>query len=696
MTLSLVPPIWKEAPFIRILFPFCIGVIMEQTVIIDSFIVWILLLLFLLSLLLIQLTSLFASFKFNWMRGMIITSLILLTGNLVTQSHDGVLDRKCILNNYISGSQVKVTLQEPLAEKENSYKAIASADLIDRKGSVSAVNGSIIIYFSRQNTSNQLEYGTQLIFSKPLQRIMNSGNPGAFDYKKYCERQNTYFTVFLSPTDYQLLPGKKCDFITTSIFKIREMVLNTLSANIRGARESGFAKALLIGYKDDLDKNLVQAYSNTGVVHIIAISGLHLSIIFGLLNFLVKPLRLKKYSKWLAPLLVIGGLWGFSFLAGGGPSVLRSAFMFSFIVIGKSISKKSNVLNNLAASAFLLLCINPYWFWDVGFQLSYAAVLSIVLFFKPIYNWFYFENKLVDFVWKLNAVTISAQIFTIPISIYHFHQLPVYFLFANLLAVPWSSLILIGEIGLCVVAFSPSISSMLGALIEWFIHQLNNYIEYINNLPFSIWSHLQISTFQLSLMVAFISMSATYLLRRKKYTLIAALFCLFLFVSLRSYAFIQAGNQRKIIVYNILHTTAIDFIDGRKFVFIGDHLAEENTAIQRFYLLPARSVNRTAESDNMKGLLQSDHFFQFYNRSILIIDSTTNIPVNSFSIDLLLLSKNPRIALHSILDKVHAQMVVADPSNHPKKLQQWKKLCDSLGILFYDVSRQGAFQLDAR
>src|SRR5207249_5898697 len=168
---------------------------------------------------------------------------------------------------------------------------------------------------------------------------------------------------------------------------------------ISGEKEQGLDEALLIGYKDDLDKNLVQAYSNTGVVHIIAISGLHLGLIYWLLLLLTKPLKRRKKFNWLRLLLIISSLWLFSILAGGQPSVLRSALMFTVLAFGEVVLRRTNIFNSLAASAFVLLCINPFWLWDVGFQLSYAALLSILIFFKPVSNWFYFNNKIVSFLW---------------------------------------------------------------------------------------------------------------------------------------------------------------------------------------------------------------------------------------------------------------------------------------------------------
>ena len=135
-------------------------------------------------------------------------------------------------------------------------------------------------------------------------------------------------------------------------------MLSILRNNIHDQNELSIAEALLIGYRDDLDRDLVQQYSNTGVVHIIAISGLHLGMIYGLLLLLFKPFLKFKITKIIKPLVILFVLWGFSFIAGAAPSIMRSAVMFTFIVIGESLGKRTNMYNSLAASAFVILLVN--------------------------------------------------------------------------------------------------------------------------------------------------------------------------------------------------------------------------------------------------------------------------------------------------------------------------------------------------
>ena len=392
-----------------------------------------------------------------------------------------------------------------------------------------------------------------MVFKKSLQEIKSPGNPGGFDYKRYSLFQGITHQVYLKENEFEVLPGENKTWFNEFIFAGREKVISILRKNIKGEKELGLAEALLIGYKDDLDKTLVQSYSNTGVVHVIAISGLHLGLIYWLLLQLTLVLRKRKNINpiaigWLRPVIIITGLWLFSFLAGAQPSIIRSAVMFTCIVLGDSLTRKTSIYNTLAFSAFLLLCYNPFWLWDVGFQLSYTAVLSIVIFMRPVYNWFYIKNKLLDFIWKLNAVTLAAQILTLPISIYHFHQFPNYFLLTNFVAVPLSSFIVLGEILLCAVSFIPPIALFVGKILSWLIWLMNSYVERIEMLPFSLWDSLQISIPQAIFLMVAVAGFGYWLLEKNKTGFKYGLVALFIFFGLRSVSFIKANNQKKLIV----------------------------------------------------------------------------------------------------------------------------------------------------
>ncbi|HKZ65931.1 MAG TPA: ComEC/Rec2 family competence protein, partial [Chitinophagaceae bacterium] len=476
----------------------------------------------------------------------------------------------------------------------------------------------------------------------------------------------------------------------------REKVLNILRNNIQGNKELGLAEALLIGYKDDLDKTLVQAYTNTGVVHIIAISGLHLGLIYWLLVHLLKPMQRHKYVKWLRPLIIICGLWLFSLLAGAQPSILRSAVMFTCIVLGENLTRRTSIYNTLALSAFLLLCYNPYWLWDVGFQLSYSAVLSIVIFMQPIYNLFYIKNKLLDFFWKLNAITLAAQILTLPVSIYHFHQFPTHFLLTNFVAVPLSSLILLGEIFLCIISFIPAAALLAGKILSWLIMLMNSYIEKIEALPFSLWDGLQISIVQVAFLFIFITGVSYWMLEKTKMGLKIGLVALLSFFIFRDFSFWQKSKQQKIIVYNVPQHQAIDFINGRHFFFTGDPDLQENDFAQNFHLKPSRILQRIGPPDSLNYLQRDKNYVSFGNKNILLLDSSVSFSQSSTrkTVDLLIISKKPKLYISQLNKSFSINQIVFDGSVPGWKLKQWKKDCDSLCIPYYDVAEKGAFVMN--
>ena len=554
--------LWKQAPFLRLLIPFITGLLLQYhfafALNIWLAITVVAVLLFVVFLLL----SLKRKFSHSWISGVAINTTMICLGAILFYTNTGTNDSYCIKNNYTS-QKLLVTLQEPLSEKEKSYKAKASVEVIGDDSTCKSVTGNIIVYLQKDSVKPSLTYGSQIVIGKPLQSIRNSGNPACFDYEQYSAFQHIYYQVYLKEGEYVVLNKKKTYFAKQFLFNANDAITSILQKNITRKKELGLAEALLIGYKDDLDKTLVQSYSNTGVVHIIAISGLHLGVIYFLLLLLLRPLSDKrKVNRILKPVIVIVFLWLFSIMSGASPSVLRSAVMFTCIVIGNSISKQSSVYNTLSVSAFLLLCYDPFWLWDVGFQLSYAALLSIVIFMKPVYNCFYIKNKLLDKIWQAAAVTIAAQILTTPISIYYFHQFPVFFLMTNLLAVPISTIILIGEIVLCAVSFIAPVASVIGKILAWLLWLMNTIVERIEAIPFNMWGGLQISIWQNIVLYVFIASVALWFLRNRRPYMYVSLLSLLSFVILRTVSFYKASMQQRLIVYNIPQKQAIDVING--------------------------------------------------------------------------------------------------------------------------------------
>jgi len=659
MSLSMVPA-WKETPFLRLLPPFITGILFQWYLELEHWLLLVTLATAMLVLILLAIAPLALRFRLQWLTGIAINLLLVTAGALIVHFNNAA-NKKDWLPCHYKEQSVEVILQEPLSAKINSYKTTASATRLISNDNATPVSGNIIIYFSHSVQVTDLSYGSIIIINKPLIPVKSPGNPGAFNYQRYCLFAGISHQVFLQPQDFVIMPRRETRGIQRLIFFCRQSILNTLSTFIKSPKERALAEALLIGYKDELDKDLVQSYSKTGVVHIIAVSGMHLGIIYLLLSKLLQPLRKKRLGQLSRFISILACLWIFSLLAGAGASVIRSAVMFSIMLVGDTFSRRSNIYNTLAASAFLLLCWNPFWLWDAGFQLSYAAVLSIVMFFKPVYNLIFVENKLLDAVWKLNAVTIAAQLLTLPLTIYLFHQFPNLFLLTNLIAVPLSSVLLIGEIVLCAISFIPIIAAPVGEVLSFLISFLNDFIERIGMLPFATWTHLFITLPQAALLVILI-------VRR-------SLIYFALFMLLRAESFISASMQQKIIVYN--SRLAIDFIQGRKYYFVGEPSAQ---------IEPSRILHRITEADSLPGLLIKGSLFWFQGRRIYIMDKAAP----QFAVDILIISKNAALPPQPI----QAGQVVADGTNSARKVKQWQQYCNALHIPFHSVADSGAFVLN--
>jgi len=689
--------IWKKAPFIRFLIPLIAGIILQWHLEIQPVILWVLFSVSLIITIAFFFIPFFERYNLSWLNGLSIAGICIAIGGLLSWYKNIQHDKDWFGREYQSGTEILVTLTENPVEKTKSYKVNASVDYLLRNDSCIQAKGTIVLYFKKDSSFPNLAYGSQLIIKKPLQEIKNSGNPGGFNYKQYSLFQGITHQVFLKEKEFVVLPTTNKKIFQQFINASRANVLNILRTNIKGEKELGLAEALLIGYKDDLDKTLVQSYSNTGVVHVIAISGLHLGLIYFLLTWLFKPLK-RQRLKWLRPVFILTGLWLFTLLAGAQPSVLRSAVMFTCIVFSDLSGRKSSVFNGLALSALILLCINPFWLWDVGFQLSYAAVLSIVIFMKPVYNWIYFPNKIMDFLWKLTAVTVAAQIFTVPLSIYHFHQFPVYFILTNFLAVPVSSVIVIGEIVLCVVSFVPIVATLVGKILFWLIWIMNTYIERIELLPFSLWDGLQISIPQSVLLLIVASGFGYWLMEKSKSGFKYGLAALFTFIILRTISFIHANNRQQLIVYNVPQKHAMDIIDERKYFFAGDSDLLADDFIRNFHLKPSRILHRIEPVERMDNYYQQENISIYLGKTILSICETKRFIAvgNNIPIDLLIISNNPKLYFNKLSETFSIKQVVFDGSCPGWKVNYWKKDCDSLHIPYHDVSEKGAFVMNFR
>lgn len=647
-------------------------------------------------LLLFRFLSLASQYRLRWITGLLFNLLLICLGVSRTYLKDLHHHPNWIGHQLQQTTGILVTLQETPVTKTNSYKTLAKAEWVHTQQGWLPVQGNLLLYFRKNKLPPDISFGSQLLIQKNLQPITNSGNPGAFDYRQYCAFQDIHHQVFLQDGEYWLLATKGLPSFTNALICTQIKLLTILRKWIPGKKEQGVAEALLIGYREDLDKDLVQAYSNTGVVHIIAISGLHLGMIYGLLLVLLKPFRKYKAIRIIRPAMLLLVLWGFSFLAGMAPSILRSVVMFSFIIIGESLGRRTQILNTLAASAFCLLIYNPYFLWDVGFQLSYTAVTSIVIFMQPIYRSIYLENPLLRNLWQLNAVTLAAQILTLPVVLYYFHQFPNLFLFTNFIAVPLSGFILYGELFLLLVHKLIFVNEFTGKMIAFLIHQLNQLIENTHRLPFAVTGNISFNLAQVLLLYVVLIGFTAWINTKKPMALIAALSAFMGIYCIRAISVMAQKQQHKLVVYNIPRMQAMDIIEGRNFLFRGSPQLQDKTSMANYHLAPARLFFGISQPDQLKHTQVAGNIIAGARKTVLVVDGplTGSLPAEKIPVDIIILSGNPRLHLSQLTQRFICAQYVFDSSNPLWKIQYWKKDADSLHLRHHTISEQGAFEVD--
>jgi competence protein ComEC len=693
-------PLWKSSPFVRLILPLVLGIIFQWyskvPLVINSIcIVLLITLLFLFNILSIE-----KRYKFQWIQGLLINAVIFCIGIFLCWQKDIRNNNNWFGRYYNDSCTLVVKINESPIEKEKSIKVDGIIESITQNGLSKNVNGKLLIYFSKGDSIVVPKYGDKILIQGGLQVIKNAGNPGGFNYSRYMVFQQTLHQVYLQKDKFILLNERSENKLYSFIFWARTATINTLQKYIIGSKKvSGIAEALLIGYKEDLDKDVVQAYSNTGVVHIIAISGMHLGLIYVGLVWLFSRLPFVKRSAITRVILILGCLWLFSLITGASVSVLRSAVMFTCIIIGKEFFKQASIYNSLASSAFLLLCYDPFLLWDVGFQLSYFAVVGIVWLQKPIQDLLYTKNKALQYVWEMCSITIAAQILTLPICIYYFHQIPTTFLLTNLICVPLSTLILFAEIALVSCAAFPPLALLVGKFIYVLTWCMNALIEFFNKLPLSLIDKVYATAFTTWALYGFVFLLAAALLRRNKKLVKISLVFLLLFAGIWSYGKIVLTQQKKIIVYNVSRHTAIDFVNNDKYWFYGDNEFKKDAALQNFNLKPARVSMQIEESkDTMKALTNSGRLWQFYTQKIMVIDSVVQFEHTNtkLKIDVLIICKSPKINISDFVSAVSPAVIVFDASNSLWKIAKWKKECEELHLQYFITGEEGAFVSDVK
>lgn len=557
-----LPSSLHEIPFLRLLVPLCSGILIGYYLnVFPSVHVWGKATITLFTLVAI---SYFVSAKWHlrWVFGLTISIFLMAVGIALTERPPLVNDLKP-LQDYPSIAR----LLEPPQARLKSWRTLAELSHYRDNGVWQPAQERVMLYFDASDTAvAKLKYGDILAATICPRPIDPPGNPYQFDLKKYFEVRGVRFTSFVKKGGV-IKVGENRNPIVSASYRLRDRLIGLYRESGLEGQKLAVASALTLGYKDLLDDELRRVYAATGAMHILAVSGLHVGILYVMLSFALSFLNRKFALRIVKMLTILAFLWFFAFLTGMSASVTRSVIMFSLLVVGESFHRKQTIYNTLSATAFVMLLADPMNLFNLGFQLSFLAVLSIVFFYPYIYNLIYVKCRMLNYAWSLIAVSVAAQIGTFIIGILNFHQFPNYFILTNLLAIPLSTVVLYLSVVLVLVSPISAFALPFGKLLAFAISFLNRSLELVDAIPGSLTEGLYISNFQALILSLAVVLTAAHIATARKLYLFGALSLVPLFLGVRLYHSIERMKP-EVVIYSIPGQTLLSIKEGRDLRFI--------------------------------------------------------------------------------------------------------------------------------
>jgi len=640
-------------------------------------------------------------FSLSWIQGVSAFAILFLLGysNLI-------LNKESLEENHLLHAEeveyYKGYIDSPSEEKPNTHKYDFVVEAVKTDSNWQKAHGRIYLYIKKDSTT--LSYGDQLLVKGNPDEISEPMNPGEFNYKRFLSFNNVYHQDYLT-YNFSVIGHEVPNPILKRAYELRAKASSILTTYLGDSRENNIAQALVLGVKDGLDREIEHAYSASGAMHVLAVSGLHVGIIYGIILLFFKPFRKTKVRNWLLAIFSLIILWSYALVTGFSPSVLRAVTMFSFIAVAQASGRNTNIYNTLAASGFILLLFDPYLIMSVGFQLSFLAVFGIVYIQPRLYNAIEVDNYWLDQVWAITAVSIAAQIATIPLTLLYFHQFPTFFLVSNLAVIPGAFVILCSGLLLLFVSPFPALAELVGWLMQKLIYIVNFIVFEISEIPYSQITDIEITTLQAWFIIGCI-LCILFLFRLKKleyliYTaVLASSFALVEFTQT-----LEAKRQNKITIYRVNKHTAIDFTKGTKSHLFTDSVFRNDSEGLMFHVRPNRLYSGIVDhsflnEENVPFIRTVRHgmrLVHWYNLDILILNDLGRKRLKlkeQLPVDYVLVASDFNKKVEWIDNNLTFEKIILDGSLNWYDAKNLKSELDSMDVGYYSVYHDGAMEID--
>ncbi len=702
---------WRPYPLLRLVIPFAAGIISEvfsgslpgrSSLLISC----------LAGMLLLPLVLPAArSYRLRRVTGLAINIFFFVAGYEIACCHLPANDPDYLGKQPVGLFVAAIT--EPPAATRYGIRVVASVKYRIEQGTWHRTYGSAIAYLKLKPGAPQLQFGDHILLQALFSEISDNSNPHSFNYSRYLKNKGISHRVFAEAWSWQVISIKPSGFIRKAAFQVRDRLLDVLRDNEVEGKEFAVAAALLLGYVDDLDAELRNDYAATGAMHILSVSGMHVGIIYIFLEFLLGFMNKSRPGRLAKAVLLLVFIWFYAMVTGLSPCVLRSAAMLSLPIIGKSLNRSPDIHNIIAATLVFILAFDPFLVMDVGFQLSFLAVAGIVVLYKPVYDLYVTSSWLPDKIWSVVAVSIAAQVATLPITLYTFHQFPNYFMLTNVFVVPLSSLII--YVGILVLAAGaiPVFSLLCAKALIFLVWLLNSVIHFIEQLPFSTIRGIYISAPEMLLLYLLIAAVFLFLTLRRISFLYAFLVSVILLNLLMLDFRIQRLRSSRLTIFNATREALFMISTQDKAVLMYSGNGSNGGLFQP-------SGHEMAAADmHARGIHRHRDFrLGLYNRPAVLAKSfvpvigignylwfkgCTMVMLNGpvpkgftgrLNAGILIITGNPKINISDAIGVFHPGQIIIDATNSRYKTRQWMQDAAKAGVQCHAVAEQGAFQKD--
>lgn len=596
----------------------------------------------------------------RWLFGSMAFLFLFCVGALSVQYKKGKVAYKWPSERAIYKGVIKETPQT----KEKTYLCKLDIEARIAPDSISAgwmvkeavpVNRTVLVYIAKDSLSEKLQCGDPLYFYARVSQPQQMGIPGEFDYAAYLFRQQISGTAVVFPGYWRHAGMREPLNLKQRASVWREKILQYYRKWGFSGDEFAVLSALTVGYKEELSEELKGTYQTAGVSHVLALSGMHVAILWGLLSGVMRPLDRKRLGRWMKCFFLVVILWAFAFLVGLSASVVRAVVMCMLMTMARAAGERALSFNTLAIAAFLMLLYNPFYLFDVGFQLSFLAVVSILAIYPVVFRAGGNRCSVLRYVWGVVAVSLAAQVGTAPLVIYYFAHFPIHFLLANLIVAPLAFLIIYGAVA--VFIFSP-----FAVVHEWgvkgldgLLWLLNNSIKWVEHLPFSQYGEVHFSLLQVCLLY----------------------FLLLLWVDYRW------GKSRRLAVAML---GVLNLFFGVWFYQKQFYRAEPQVVLARSQVMNYPPVE----------MWQQDSIYHYKGVTICLLADNrwrNKEADRLLNVDYMYLCRGYQGKIAPLQEIFQIKKVILDASLSDYKLNLLKEECKRLGLDYIDLSQKGSFHI---